>query len=50
MTDRPQFNLMISFWNAGKELPDEMRLAYYDALLHDADNLRRKAHYLIYVR
>lgn len=33
MKERPQFNLMISFWNAGKELPDEMRLAYYDALL-----------------
>jgi len=24
---------MISFWEAGKDLPDEMRLAYYDALL-----------------
>lgn len=24
---------MASFWHAGKELPDDMRLAYYDALL-----------------
>lgn len=33
MEERQQFNLMASFWHAGKELPDDMRLAYYDALL-----------------
>ena len=33
MIERPQFNLMKSFWDAGKTLPDEMRLKYYDALL-----------------
>lgn len=33
MIKRPQFNLMKSFWDAGKTLPDEMRLKYYDALL-----------------
>lgn len=33
MDERKQFNVFASFWTAGKRLPDELRLQYWDALM-----------------